>query len=185
MKKDDFLLVDGIQEKTAIKLFDGIKKKVQNVSLPKLLALSNCFDRGFGEKKLELVFEHFPHWYKESNLVEKISSLKGFSDSTAEQFVSGIPKSLLFLKETNLNYKLVPSKLDITDKRYEKKLFVFSGFRDGTLEKKIQAMGGKVSDTVNNSTFQLIVNDLSNETSKVKKAKELGIKIITKNNFIL
>lgn len=185
MKKDDFLLVDGIQEKTAIKLFDGIKKKVQNVSLAKLLALSNCFDRGFGEKKLQLVFEHFPHWYKESNFVEKISSLKGFSDSTAQQFVSGIRKSLLFLKETNLNYKLVPFKLDITDKRYENKLFVFSGFRDGTLEKKIQAMGGKVSDTVNKSTFQLIVNDLSNETSKVKKAKELGIKIISKNNFIL
>lgn len=52
------------------------------------------------------------------------------------------------------------------------------------LKNDILAHGGKVSGSVNSKTDYLINNDLESNSSKNKKAKELGIKIITENELI-
>ena len=52
------------------------------------------------------------------------------------------------------------------------------------LKNDILAHGGKVSGSVNSKTDYLINNDLESNSSKNKKAKELGIKIITEDELI-
>lgn len=48
----------------------------------------------------------------------------------------------------------------------------------------IEARGGKVTGSVTSKTNYLINNDAMSQSSKNKKAKELGVEIITENTFI-
>lgn len=52
------------------------------------------------------------------------------------------------------------------------------------LKEKIEAMGGKVVGSVTGKTFALINNDAASNSSKNKKARELGVKIITEKEFM-
>ena len=48
----------------------------------------------------------------------------------------------------------------------------------------IERKGGKVTGSVTGKTDYLINNDLTSNSGKNKKAKELGIKIISENEFL-
>ena len=52
------------------------------------------------------------------------------------------------------------------------------------LKAVIEAKGGKVTGSVTSKTNYLINNDALSNSSKNKKAKELGIEIITEDEFI-
>ncbi len=52
------------------------------------------------------------------------------------------------------------------------------------LKKIIEDMGGKVTGSVTRNTTYLINNDITSTSSKNKKAKELGIPIITEKEFV-
>ena len=81
------------------------------------------------------------------------------------------------------------SVLCATNSLLDGKTFVVTGSvghyknRD-ELKNDILAHGGKVSGSVNSKTDYLINNDLESNSSKNKKAKELGIKIITEDELI-
>jgi DNA ligase (NAD+) len=65
--------------------------------------------------------------------------------------------------------------------------FVFSSFRDKELQEMIETMGGKVNSSVSKNTNYLVVKDdtaLENKTEKIKKAEDLGVKIITRINLV-
>ena len=52
------------------------------------------------------------------------------------------------------------------------------------LVKKIEEYGGKVTGSVSKNTDYLINNDITSMNGKNKKAKELGVKIITESQFL-
>ena len=52
------------------------------------------------------------------------------------------------------------------------------------LKKLIEDMGGRVTGSVTGNTGYLINNDINSLSSKNKKAKELGVEIITEQDFI-
>ena len=52
------------------------------------------------------------------------------------------------------------------------------------LKEKIESMGGKVTGSVTGKTFALINNDAASNSSKNKKARELGVEIITEREFL-
>lgn len=52
------------------------------------------------------------------------------------------------------------------------------------LKAKIESLGGKVSGSVSSKTSYLINNDSASASSKNKKAKELGVKIISEEKFL-
>lgn len=52
------------------------------------------------------------------------------------------------------------------------------------LKEKLQSLGGKVSGSVSNKTSFLVNNDSTSNSSKNKKAKELGVRIITEEELI-
>ena len=67
--------------------------------------------------------------------------------------------------------------------KFQDQVIVFSGFRDGILKENIEKEGGKVSESVSKKTTLLIVKEDSS-SSKIKKAKDLDILIITRTEFI-
>ena len=52
------------------------------------------------------------------------------------------------------------------------------------LKKQIEELGGKVAGSVSSKTSYLINNDATSGSSKNKKAKELGIEILTEEDFL-
>ena len=53
------------------------------------------------------------------------------------------------------------------------------------LEEIIESNGGSVQTSVSKNTDYLINNDINSTSSKNKKAKELGVRIITEQEFML
>jgi len=192
MSKEELLSVEGFKEKTAAKLYNGIREKIEAATLLTIMAATNIFGRGFSDKKLELILNEYPNILlsKETlnEKITKISSIKGMAIKSAEAFVERIPEFLEFLKATNLENKLIvkpieKESIDSTHILYNKTI-VMTGFRDKVLEDKLKIVGAKLGSSVSKNTFILLVKDKDEDTGKVIDAKKLGVSIMTTEEFI-
>ena len=93
--------------------------------------------------------------------------IDGFDIKTATQFVDNIDKFKDFLLK-NKNIKVYTKKIKKNGKFTNKK-FVFTGFRDKSLEELIEKEGGLITNSVSENTDFLLTNDLSSKSSKIKK----------------
>ena len=186
----DFLKVDGFKDKTATKLFNGIREKIQSASLITIMSASNIFGRGFSEKKLELIMESYPIVLlsKESNSykIEKIASIKGMAKKSAELFVEKIHNFIQFIQEAGLEDKLLQpvleKQIDESHPLFGKSI-ILTGFRDANLQDELKELGAKIGSSVSKSTFIVLVKDKEEDTGKVADAKKLGIPIMTPDEF--
>ena len=76
-----------------------------------------------------------------------------------------------------------------TEQILEGKTFVVTGSLDHfdnrkQLKEEIEQMGGKVTGSVSKKTDYLINNDKTSASSKNKKAQELGIPILSEEDFL-
>ena len=87
------------------------------------------------------------------------------------------------LREAGVNFE---SKRVVTDARFAGKTFVLTGalskFTREEATEKIEAFGGKASGSVSKKTSFVVVGE--NAGSKERKARELGIPILTENEFL-
>ena len=186
----DFLKVDGFKDKTATKLFNGIREKIQSASLITIMSASNIFGRGFSEKKLELIIESYPQVLisKETNSykIEKITSIKGMAKKSAELFVEKIHNFIQFIKDCGLEEKLsqtiLEKQIDESHPLFGKSI-ILTGFRDANLQNVLKELGAKIGSSVSKSTFIVLVKDKEEDTGKVADAKKLGIPIMTPDEF--
>jgi len=195
MSIPDFLTVEGFKEKTASKLYNGIKDKLTNASLVTIMSASNLFGRGFSEKKLELIMESYPDVLlsKESNTekVRKIAAIKGMAQKTAEAFVERIPDFIEFIQAAELNNKLSQSATQIQIQKQQMdesnplfgKTIVMTGFRDTDIQEALKNVGAKFGSSVSKNTFIVLVKDLSEDTGKAADARRLGVPLMTPEVF--
>ena len=87
------------------------------------------------------------------------------------------------LREAGVNFE---SKRMVTDTRFAGKIFVLTGalskFTREEATERIEAFGGKASGSVSKKTSYVIVGE--NAGSKERKARELGIPILTEDEFL-
>ena len=57
-------------------------------------------------------------------------------------------------------------------------------YRRQELQAKIEELGGRVTGSVTAKTSYLINNDVTSSSSKNKKARELGIGILSEEDFL-
>ena len=189
MTKADMLTIPGFKEKLATCVYTSIHDKLDKVQLPRLMAATNLFGRGMGEKRIVRVIEVFPHIItsteSENEKIKKVSSIKGFATKTAEAFVRHIPAFLKFIKETGLEKKLrIKAKsIDTSHPLYNKNILL-TGFRDTALEEKIKEAGGKIASSVSKNTNLVLVKDLDEDTGKAEKARALGVTLMLRDVFI-
>jgi len=192
MTKDDFMKIEGIQEKTATNLSTGIKAQLEKAKLPVLMTASNKFEHGFGTKKFEAILEGYPEIIvsQESNeaKIERLANVKSMAKKTATNFVERIGEFTAFLENCKLTYKLetsakIEKEYDINHVLFQKHI-VMTGFRDeefiNNLKNKYNV---KQSASVSKNTFALLVKSHDDGSSKVEKAKSLNISIMTKDEF--
>jgi NAD-dependent DNA ligase len=191
MDVNDLLQVEGFKDKTANKLYNGIKEKIDAASLITLMSASNVFGRGFSGKKTELIIEAYPNVLlsKESNAqkIAKISAIKGMAEKTAEAFVERIPDFINFIKEAGLVKKLAQ---EVTEKKPVDeshplfgKTIVMTGFRDAQIQEDIKNVGAKLGSSVSKNTFIVLVKDKEDDTGKAADARKLGVTLMTPEEF--
>ena len=87
------------------------------------------------------------------------------------------------LKENNVNMESLEE--EVQDKRFEGKTFVLTGsleeFTRGQASDIIERLGGKTSGTVSKKTDYVLAG--SEAGSKLTKAQNLGVQIITEEEF--
>jgi hypothetical protein len=63
------------------------------------------------------------------------------------------------------------------------KIVTLSGFRDAILEKQAVLKGWEVKGNFSKAVTLVVVKEFGKDTEKTKKAREHGIKIITREDF--
>jgi NAD-dependent DNA ligase len=191
----NFLTVDGFKDKTANKLYNGIKEKLISASIITIMSASNIFGRGFSGKKTELIMEAYPDILisKESDKekISEIASIKGMAQKSAEAFVQAIPNFIQFIHETGLTQKLQQQESEknqiVETKDPSHPLFgktiVMTGFRDAAIQQAITHVGAKLGSSVSKNTFLVLVKDLAEDSGKAQDAKRLGVPLITPDEF--
>ena len=153
-----------------------------------------------GERKLKVLFEAIPNLlflYTTLSTREirgKILGVEGYSEKTTKQIMDNMNEAISFAtamekytQKTNISEDTrPPTRKSGGGGRLMGKVVVFTGFRDKNLETLICDGGGTVTTSVSRNTDILIVptEDDIKPTGKVKKAKDMGINIVSKEYFM-
>lgn len=187
---DEKTLLDipTFKELTVQRIKTNIEKGLKDMNLAKVLGSSCVFGFGIAQKKIEALLLNFPDIlteykkYTKEKLIERINKIEGFSDITSEKIAENIADAKKFIDKLS-KYGTFKTEKRVSDNLVGLKI-VMSGFRDEKLSEEIKKRGGSVVTSVSKKTSIVIVSDKSNESEKIKKAKELGVKIMDRQEFV-
>lgn len=194
MTKSDFLKVSGFQEKSATKIYEGIRDKLGEASLITLMSASNLFGRGFSDKKIELIMETYPTILTSGQSGEEkiklISGIKGMSSKSAAEFIEKILGFIAFMEncglESKLNEKVAVGIVMDTSHPLYKKSVVMTGFRDKAIIDFLKNVGASLGSSVSKNTFAVLVKNKEDaDTGKALDAMKLGVPIMTPEEFTI
>jgi NAD-dependent DNA ligase len=203
IKKEELLKIDGFKDKSAENII-GALKKIKDVDCNVLMDASNIMGRGFGSKKIKSITDVHPEIIDNTKTgrnkalklkVEELTKINGIAKISAELFIENLPKYYEFYD--SLGFKCnkgalamaaaanaAPENIKINiNINLKDKTFIFSGFRNKEYEKSIVDNGGKVTTAISKNTSYLVVKDKTDNTAKIIKARELGIKILNIEDF--
>ena len=181
LKEDDFLLLEGVKEKSASKLYQAIQASKENSAEKLLFGLGI---RHVGSKASQLLLQHF---HSIENLaqadpeeVASIESLGGvIAQSLQTYFATEGSKILLDeLKEAgvNLDYK---GQTVVADAALSGLTVVLTGKLErltrSEAKGKLESLGAKVTGSVSKKTNLVVAG--ADAGSKLQKAQELGIEV--------
>ena len=178
----------GIQNTQANKIVDQIQEAIKDVNLADLMYASTLFNGDLGTGRLEQIITTYPDvlkWKGTKDEVSKVTELYGFSDILASSFVKSLQKFKIFLTKLSnkVTFKL-PKPTRLKSSKLKGQTIVFTGFRDADISKYIKENGGTEGSGVNSKTTILLIKDKNATSLKVAKAKELGVKVMTKDQFL-
>jgi len=190
IKKEDLLKIEGFKELSSNKILNSLKL-INDKDCCNLLHASNTLGRNYGESRIKLIYDKYPFIFKDRKKslklkIEDLILIDGISNIMAKQFIDNLP--LFYNFYDDLGIKCIDKEKEVEveaeiDKKFKDKIFVFSGFRDKDLEKKIENLGGTISNTITKKTYMLIVKDIDEKSVKITTAKEKEITIISIEDF--
>lgn len=178
LEVSDYEKLDKFGKRKAQIVYDAIKKATTDVDLEKLMHASGLFEN-LGSKKLKLLV-HF----EEKPSIEDILAIDGFSDISARNFLDGYDKFFNFVKDlpitikTNKVEEMTNKNDDLSDM-----VVVFTGVRRNDLVEIIESRGGRNASSISKNVTHLVCKDVNSTSSKMIKAKSLGIKIMDVNEM--
>ena len=181
--KDKLLEIDGFKEVLATKIVTSIESKIQNeISLDILMTASLCFGSGLSRKRIQSALSKYPDLLHKEYSIEDFNNINGFSDKTSNSFKIGLEKFKKFLIQ---NPFLKISNLSVSDdidpdQDQEQISVVLTGFRD---KKIMDSPKVKILNSISKKIDFLIIQNSEYKNKKVELAKELGIPVITKEEF--
>ena len=181
LKEEDFLLLEGVKEKSAAKLYQAIQASKENSAEKLLFGLGI---RHVGSKASQLLLQHF-------HSIENLAQADSDEVASIESLGSVIAKSLqtyfategseILLKElkeagVNLDYK---GQTVVADAALSGLTVVLTGklerLKRSEAKNKLESLGAKVTGSVSKKTDLVVAG--ADAGSKLQKAQELGIEV--------
>ena len=181
LQEDDFLLLEGVKEKSASKLYQAIQASKENSAEKLLFGLGI---RHVGSKASQLLLQHF---HSIENLaqadpeeVASIESLGGVIAKSLQTYFATEGSEILLreLKEAgvNLDYK---GQTVVADAALSGLTVVLTGklerLKRSEAKSKLESLGAKVTGSVSKKTDLVVAG--ADAGSKLQKAQELGIEV--------
>lgn len=181
LQEEDFLLLEGVKEKSAAKLYQAIQASKENSAEKLLFGLGI---RHVGSKASQLLLQHF---HSIENLaqadpeeVASIESLGGVIAKSLQTYFATEGSEILLreLREAgvNLDYK---GQTVVADAALSGLTVVLTGklerLKRSEAKSKLESLGAKVTGSVSKKT-DLVVAGVD-AGSKLQKAQELGIEV--------
>ncbi len=184
LKKEDLVNLERMGEKSAQNLLEQIERS-KNAGLARLIFALGI--RYVGEHLAEVLAEHFP-------------SLEALSNATYEELIQipeigpRIAQSLVDFFRNEENRKLIQELKELGVKTEAEKpkegplsgkTFVFTGalsaFTREEARRLVESLGGRVASSVSRKVDYVVVG--ADPGEKLRKAQELGITILTEEEF--
>ena len=181
LQEEDFLLLEGVKEKSAGKLYHAIQASKENSAEKLLFGLGI---RHVGSKASQLLLQHF---HSIENLaqadpeeVASIESLGGVIAKSLQTYFATEGSEILLkeLKEAgvNLDYK---GQTVVADAALSGLTVVLTGklerLKRSEAKSKLESLGAKVTGSVSKKTDLVVAG--ADAGSKLQKAQELGIEV--------
>ena len=181
LQEEDFLLLEGVKEKSAGKLYQAIQASKENSAEKLLFGLGI---RHVGSKASQLLLQHF---HSIENLaqadpeeVASIESLGGVIAKSLQTYFATEGSEILLreLKEAgvNLDYK---GQTVVADAALSGLTVVLTGklerLKRSEAKSKLESLGAKVTGSVSKKTDLVVAG--ADAGSKLQKAQELGIEV--------
>lgn len=179
--------IGGIGAKLSKKLRGQFDKYADNgVSFAKILTAYNVFGGVIGEKTCQMIFdslsdEDIDTIFKEGKTpMESLLAVPGVAETTAKIFNNGIGIFFNIIEDSPFPISYVKNNTVLAD---NPESVCFTGFRNKEWEERLSKEGHKVVSGVSKNTTILVTKDKESSSSKIKKAKELSIPILTPEEF--
>ena len=181
LQEEDFLLLEGVKEKSAGKLYQAIQASKENSAEKLLFGLGI---RHVGSKASQLLLQHF---HSIENLaqadpeeVASIESLGGVIAKSLQTYFATEGSEILLreLREAgvNLDYK---GQTVVADAALSGLTVVLTGklerLKRSEAKSKLESLGAKVTGSVSKKTDLVVAG--TDAGSKLQKAQELGIEV--------
>lgn len=179
-------------------VFSQIEKVLVGVPLARYLTAINVFDGKIAEATCQKILDGLngemverlrdPNSYAltaESAVALKheCELIPGIGDVLALTFVKGLKTYLSRGKDKRIVITYVQSPKVETPEGVEQMHVCMTGFRNKELEKALQAQGHVVLNGVTKECTVLVVADINSTSSKMKTAKQRGLRIVTREDF--
>ncbi|HHG7460137.1 TPA: NAD-dependent DNA ligase LigA [Streptococcus pneumoniae] len=181
LQEEDFLLLEGVKEKSAAKLYQAIQASKENSAEKLLFGLGI---RHVGSKVSKLLLQHFHSIENLSQAdpdeVASIESLGGVIAKSLQTYFATEGSEILLreLKEAgvNLDYR---GQTVVADAALSGLTVVLTGklerLKRSEAKSKLESLGAKVTGSVSKKTDFVVAG--ADAGSKLQKAQELGIEV--------
>lgn len=185
--KDELMLLEGFGEKSISKLLESASNSKKN-SLERLLFGLGI--RYVGKKTAKILSKYYKTM---DNLIkadfDELKSINDIGDVIAKSIVDYFSDEkninlINRLKDLNLNMRYLGEEVNTSNENINGKTFVITGTlsrpRD-EIKEEIEGLGGNVTGSVTKKTDYVIAGEKAG--SKLTKANELGIRVLTEEEY--
>ena len=187
--KDEIINMEGFGEKSFDNLMDSLER-AKNTTLPRVIYSLGIANIGLANAKV--ICRHFDNDIEKIRQadLEEISAIESIGPVIAGNLVAYFANDENNRKLTHLLSHLHIQQEQVTGEQiFAGMNFVITGSvkhfaNRAEIKELIESLGGKVTGSVTGKTNYLINNDTASNSSKNKKAKELGIPILSEEDFL-
>ena len=178
----------GFGKASVFKILDAIDNSKNNVDLSAFIAALGI--PLVGKVVAKELCKYYPTWDEfRASVGGDWTAFDGIGPEISKAINSFDFSEADHITSNFLSFKEIEQTTVNNNNNISEKVFVVTGklksFKNrDELKKDIESFGGKVTDSISSKTNYLINNDIESTSSKNKKAKELGIPIISEEDYI-
>lgn len=187
---DEIVQLDGFGEKSYQRLMASVQK-ARKITLAKLIYSLGILNIGLSNARL--LCRHYKNGLQAlmSASTEELTAIDGIGPVIAGSFTDYFADEhhKKELEDLLGEVEIEQENFEAEDRIFDGKIFVITGslehFKNrNALKELLEEKGAKVAGSVSSKTSYLINNDAASASSKNKKARELGVSVITEEELM-